>query len=362
MKFNKSTLNEETLKQAIDTAEKQVDNAQVVKTKGDIETALDRALKASARQVRKGGKEFVNVLLVGEAGTGKTARVFNWASENGINIYNVDAKTLDITDLGGAISPNDDRTAVNRLATTELDALNRPNSVLFLDEFNRADSNIRGTLLTLINDHQIRDAREESGYRFFPNFLFTIAAINPPNGNYNTDELDGAELSRFYKVDVALDTKNNLAYLEKKFTKELDNTDDPEEATEVEGRLKIARTLLKHPDFEFDDAISAADAQRNQVSPLNPRSLAKLLELCDGTKDDFLDLWDGQCNPAKKSMAERILANYKDVENKANSVFNTSSDTAANDDEEVPEFMKGPSLWDKVQQELKNQGLATVTK
>lgn len=317
-------------------------------SKGDIEQTLDRALKANLRQAKKGGKEFVNVLLIGEAGTGKTARVFNWAKENGINLYNVDAKTLDITDLGGAIAPNEDKTAVNRLATTELDALNRPNSVLFLDEFNRADSNIRGTLLTLINDHQIRDAREENGYRFFPNFLFTIAAINPPNGTYNTDELDAAELSRFYQVQVQLDNKNNLDYLTKKYTKEIENADDAEDEKEIRGRLKLATTLLKSSQFRFDDSNEAEEAQRNQVSPLNPRSLSKLLELCDGTKDDFLALWNGQCNPDKKGMAERILANYQDVENKANSVFKKK------DSEVKPAFMQGPSAWDKINKELAN--------
>lgn len=340
-------LNEDTLSQAVNQASKI--NADVAGVqKGDIEQTLDRALKANLRQAKKGGKEFVNVLLIGEAGTGKTARVFNWAKENGINLYNVDAKTLDITDLGGAIAPNDDKTAVNRLATTELDALNRPNSVLFLDEFNRADSNIRGTLLTLINDHQIRDAREENGYRFFPNFLFTIAAINPPNQTYNTDELDAAELSRFYQVQVQLDNNNNLQYLTKKYTQELETADDPEEAKEIEGRMKIAQTLLKSSQFRFDDQNEAAEAQSEQFSPLNPRSLSKLLELSDGTKDDFLALWNGQCNPAKKGMAERILANYKDVEDKANSVFKKKGEDV------TPAFMRGPSAWDKISKELAN--------
>lgn len=340
-------LNEDTLAQAVQSEANKI-NADVYSGQGDIEQTLDKALKANQRQVKRGGKEFVNVLLIGEAGTGKTARVFAWAKKNGINLYNVDAKTLDITDLGGAISPNEDKTAVNRLATTELDALNRPNSVLFLDEFNRADSNIRGTLLTLINDHQIRDAREENGYRFFPNFLFTIAAINPPNQTYNTDELDAAELSRFYQVQVQTNNKNTLDYLENKYNKEIQEADNPVEEKEARGRLKLAQTLLKNSQFKFDDSNEAAEAQQEQVSPLNPRSLSKLLEFCDGTKDDFLDLWNGQCNPAKKGMAERILSNYQDVEDKANSVFKK------NGEEIKPAFMRGPSAWDKVSKELSN--------
>ena len=44
--------------------------------------------------------------------------------------------------------------------------------------------------------------------------------------------------------------------------------------------------------------------------------------MSDGTKKDFLMWWNSACNPAKKGIMETILSNYKDVDNKANSVFN----------------------------------------
>ena len=50
-------------------------------------------------------------------------------------------------------------------------------------------------------------------------------------------------------------------------------------------------------------------------------------------------------------MAERILANYKDIDNKANSVFKGNMD----DDDDLPDFMKGPSNWDKISGKINDE-------
>lgn len=49
--------------------------------------------------------------------------------------------------------------------------------------------------------------------------------------------------------------------------------------------------------------------------------------MCDGTKDDFLDLWSSMVNPLKKSTVEGILANYVDVDDKANDALKTETDS-----------------------------------
>ena len=51
---------------------------------------------------------------------------------------------------------------------------------------------------------------------------------------------------------------------------------------------------------------------------LTARTLTNLLQNCDGTKEDFLDNWNNFCNSTKKTMVEGILANYQDVDDKAN--------------------------------------------
>lgn len=338
MKFN---LNEATLGDVVQQAEQGIDNSEVFSGKGDIEQALDDLLKTNLRQQKHNGSEFVNLLLVGTGGTGKTSRVKAWAEANNIHLVNLDAKTLDITDLGGAIVPDKENTKVIRLATTELDELDKPRSVLFLDEYNRAQSDIRGTLLQLINDHEIADPREDGRIRKFDNMLFTIAAINPPNPNYNTDRLDAAERSRFYQVDVKPDNKVQLDYLNNKYDKELREEDDPSEKLQIEGRKKLANTLLKSRDFKFDTQEDEDRAAEYDGPILNQRTFTKLLELSDGTKEDFLARWNGLCNRDKKPMVERILANYEDVQDKANDVLKqgTESDVFKK---------KEDSQWDKI--------------
>lgn len=105
--------------------------------------------------------------------------------------------------LGGIVARSSKNPAVaTRLGTTEMaDTLDKPNSVLFLDEYNRAKTEIRGAVLTLVQNHLVYDPESDSGYKFLPNFLFTVAAINPANTNYKgAKELDPAEKSRFYTL------------------------------------------------------------------------------------------------------------------------------------------------------------------
>lgn len=356
MKFKK--LNEDTFGGAVERDAQQLNaTPAAVGAKGDVEQALDRALKTNQRMLKRGRREFMNILLVGGAGVGKTSRVRAWCQENGLNMYALDCKTLDTTDLGGAIYPVMDDDGKNgkavKLVTSMLDQLDKPNSVLFLDEYNRARSDVRGTLLTLVNDHVLTTPGVEGGERFFPNMLFTIAAINPPNAAFqNVDELDPAEQSRFFQVNVIADNRNQLRFLEKEYKKEMEIAEeegDMEEYTEVSGRLKLAQTLLKDRRFSFDGDEEEAEAARDHTAILNPRSLTKALEICDGTKEDLLAVWDSQCNPKKKPMVELILENYTDVEDKANSVFKDSNPFG---DEEIGFKKKEPSLWDTISKNL----------
>ena len=66
--------------------------------------------------------------------------------------------------------------------------------------------------------------------------------------------------------------------------------------------------------------------------------------MSDGTKDEFLDIWSSMCNPNKKGMVERILSNYQDVDDKANSVFKGAS----------PFKSSGTDSWKKIQNALDN--------
>lgn len=347
----KIKLVEETLEQATEKAINAApgfdSNDEVIFQKGDIEKMLDRALKTNKRQQGRDSANYMNVLLVGQAGTGKTARVEQWAKDNGINLYFLDAKLLEPTDLGGAVAPDFERGTTRRFSTEELDNLDRPNSVLFLDEYNRARSDVRGSLLTLVNNHKIQDARSEDKTRSFPNMLFTIAAINPAAIGYDVNELDSAERSRFAILNVAVDKRNHLNYLNKFFDKQIEASEDPAERLEYEGRKSLANALLGTKGFDYDTPEEEEEAHEHQYPVLNNRSFTNLLEASDGTKEDFLDLWDSFCNPRKKSSVERILANYKDVEDKANDALKGGTQSEI--------FGKSqPSDYDKIMAALGN--------
>ena len=211
-------------------------DADVVTEEDDVKKELDRALATNKRLQRVGKTDgWANILLTGEAGIGKTARVKQWAKERGVNLYIRRASDLDSTDMGGAITPDKDAKRVNRLTTSEWDPLDRPNSVLFLDELNRAASDVRGSLLTLINNHTISDIHDPSGERFLKNMLFTVVAINPADGRHNVDELDSAEYDRMKEVPVVANKRSLRKYLLDQFDKFIAEETDEAEKLVLEG-------------------------------------------------------------------------------------------------------------------------------
>ncbi len=297
-------------------------------SKGQIERILDEALDYNQEQHDLGGRDFQNILFIGEAGTGKSSIIRSWAKKNGINLYEVRAAGMDDTDLGGAITPSGDTKTVVRLASTEFDVLNRPNSVLFLDEYNRAPKSVRTQLLELVNSHVVPDPREPGGQRYLENFLFTVAAINPPTSTYDTDVMDVAERTRFRNIDVVPEPKTVLNYLVKTFQNAADKATTPERKKRAEGRIKLAKALLTNRDFEFDNKedIERVMDEGNGL-PLNYRTLTAVLTNSDGTKEDFLNKWNEFTNNLKKKMVERILSNYRDVDDKANQALKDKTES-----------------------------------
>lgn len=345
--LSEADLQEDTLADKAEQRAKNIlDHPEVEENVGQIERELDRALKVNKREIKNGGKNFQNVLFVGAAGTGKTARIKAWAASRGVNLVSVLASTMDDTDLSGALSPDNVNGIVQRLGSTEFDELDTvPDSVLFLDEFNRAYESVRGTLLTLIQDHTIPDPRVPGKARFLSNFLFTVAAINPSStGEYNTRKLDPAERSRFKRVDVYSDPTNTRDYLVKELQRQIDMTDDPEDILEFQRKQELAKRILSSRDFNFDTQeeidLNSEDNGGNDLIT-TARSFTNLLWGCDGTKKDFLDQWNYYCNAMKKPLIQRILNDYKDVENKANSVFKKDQNVFKKNDEGSWAAIKG---------------------
>jgi hypothetical protein len=237
---------------------------------------------------------------------------------------------MDPAALGGIVARDaEDAKYANRLGTKEFQSLDKPNSVLFLDEFNRARHEIRGSLLTLIQDHTIWDPHSEGETKFLPNFLFTIAAINPPNGSYKgTKEMDPAELTRFRTHTIQGNPIEHLNFLRKFYTNEIKHAESAAEKLEFEGKLKLAETILTSPKFSYDSSIDIEEHMDDQsYRPLNYRSFKLALDNCDGTKADLLDIWNAYCNYDKKHKIDDILHDYQDVEDKANDALKNDTES-----------------------------------
>lgn len=125
---------------------------------------------------------------------------------NGYTIHR-DAKDGDDDEFG----------KVGQAYSSNLDSLDKPNSILFLDEYTRQkDDQIRGSVLTLINEHYI--AGKDHGKRYFPNFLFTIAVENPKSaGDSGVAHTNQAERTRFDTTldHIDSDVPTTLDYLNK---------------------------------------------------------------------------------------------------------------------------------------------------
>ena len=91
--------------------------------------------------------------------------------------------------------------------------------------------------------------------------------------------------------------------------------------------MELAKALLGDNSFEFD---TRQDIERSQEEgnglALNYRTFTQALMASDGTKQDFLDNFSSFCNNQKLNMVKAILADYEDIDDKANSVFKKAKD------------------------------------
>ena len=317
----KSTLTEATLG---DKADLGLENDVKVKESaqtGLLKKTLTDALEINLRLQRIGEQDRVNVWVESEGGAGKTSIIKEWAKEHNVNLYTVVAATLDESDIGGlqVLDTKDERELRTvKLRAPQFDALERPRSVLFLDELNRARPEVRAPLLKLIGEQVLPDASDPSGFRHFDNLIFVIAATNPVSSGYDTYTLDRAERTRFKKLEYEAEPLEVLKHLKSVFNKQLEMAEDDQEALEIEGKLALAEKILTSPKFSFDDAETAEELDLQQLNPTNSRTFKMALNASRGTKKGLLDVWNEVANPKKRSVIETILGDYKDVKDKAN--------------------------------------------
>lgn len=325
---------------------------------GKIKKVLQRSLDAVKRKetlnklsTDAGGKpmikgDYPNVLIYGSAGFAKTAIVEEFCEEHGINLFQLDAKTLDLATVGGIPYPmKNDKGEWTQIpvASDIWKSLELPNTVIFLDELNRANGRIRGTLLSLVNNHILPIATEDpktgtvKTMKYFPNILFTVSAINPAGELFkDVNELDIAEISRNAAVvKQEADRTEFFGHIKKLYDaiKKLGELDpnNPELQNLVKiynGQYDLAEKILLDKGFSFDNdddnkANQRKARQQGEVfNSLNYRSFFLNLIQCDGTKADFLDaISTSGFSQTKQLMFKDILANYTDKATTGNTIW-----------------------------------------
>lgn len=307
---------------------------------------LDEALRANKKTQRTGGTDYQNVLISGLPGSSKTASVYNWAAMRGINIHYLDSKNKDLHayingfTVRNAANPN----LVSQAVSKNLAPLDRPNSVLLLDEYNRqTNSQVRASLLTLINEHEIegQDENGEPSKHYFKNLLFTIAIINPAHSkDLGAAELNDAERSRFI-LNITWDStpEEALRYFRSAIRQEFKrintaiqstNSNDEDNLNDAIAALHIidlAENILTDSSFYFDgredDTLYALASQ--QRNPLNQRTLTEVLDGSDGdierlfsriklanfldeTSQMLLDIVDAYAQPSLSTLAKQYAS------------------------------------------------------
>lgn len=302
-----------------------------------LDDCLSNAMVAHASGTHDG----VDLLVTGLPGSGKTGITKQWAKDRGVNLFYLNAKN---DDLGAILNgfpvdtvekdkDGNDVHRVTRSFSKSLDALDRPKSVLFLDEFNRAAPKLRAVLLSLINEHVV-DGDGPDGFRHFDNLLFTVACINP---SVPTDpgamELNDAEMSRFVdtmdwdsSVDGAI---KYLAFHINKLLKALKPEDENYSFMYVRYKkiLNLAQALLTDYRFEFDSRDDLLDLFNDKAKMLNQRSLTDALMSHGYNKQKFLNWVDKYSKflDKDKEMIHDILDSWVEPDVEAPTVGSNSA-------------------------------------
>ena len=332
----------------------------------ELTDKLDDCLANAMAAHASGTHDGVDLLITGLPGSGKTGITKQWAKDRGVNLFYLNAKN---DDLGAILNgfPVDtiekdengnDVHRVTRSFSKALDRLDEPNSVLFLDEFNRAAPKLRASLLTLINEHTV-EGPSKDGTKEFKNLLFTVACINP---SVPTDpgamDLNDAEMSRFVdsmdwdsKVDDAL---RYIVFHVGKLIKNLKPSDENYAFfyTRYNKILNLTNALLGDYRFEFDTRDDLLDLFNDKAKMLNQRAITDALMAHGYNKDKFLNWVDKYSKflDRDKAMIHDILDSYVELEiavpgedekndgtsdeaEETNNTQNTSTNTDADSDD-----------------------------
>lgn len=307
-------------------------------TENALTHVLDMAY-ANAKTFRRRKERFgTNVLIVGLPGSGKTAIVSAWCRQHGIPLIGINARNqkLETAINGMPIKVGD---SVKYVQTDFLDALkNNGECIMFLDEYNRqTNPQIRGGLLTLINEKRTPDGRQD----FSDTLLFTVACINPAvRTDPGAAALNDAERSRFIYTIADFDSDNETAldyintvtanklrklgiklpdseiasmHLKKRQKPAAALSAEDERNADIDEILKIddiTKYILAQLEFDTKDKLQ--DLNMQQKNLLNQRLLTDAVANAHGDKEALLTWVDTYSNmlDEDKQQFRDILSTY----------------------------------------------------
>lgn len=202
--------------------------------------------------------------------------------------------------INGYTVKKDNEMSVTQAFSSNLDGLDTPNSILLLDEYNRQTRDqIRASALTLINEHYIVGDSPDRR-RYFPNFLFTIAIMNPSvPSDPGAAKLNDAEKSRFVNTLMHQDSDpiTTREFLTKQYTKQVRDelAKENPDYDEIEYLLRIMDLglfIVNDPSFAYDTEDDLYTLEVDNKNMLNQRALTSGLAFNEGDKDEFLDWLD----------------------------------------------------------------------
>ncbi len=132
-------------------------------------------------------------LLIGHFGVGKTDIAKDIATETGRKLVILVLSQMEPGDLIGLPARDDNKTKFLAPDWWPEDG----NSIILLDEINRAHRSIRNAIMQLLVDKRIHN-------HVLPEGTWIMASMNPPDENYDQVELitDPAFLSRFFILEI----------------------------------------------------------------------------------------------------------------------------------------------------------------
>lgn len=157
----------------------------------------------------------VNVMLIGDRGTGKTQRILEGFERNNLKHVYFSGATIDpwlhligVPEITGDAGSRALDFILPRNIDEDIEAI-------FIDEYNRTPKIVRNALLELQQFKTING-------RKFPKLKLVWAAINPPKGEeeegfqYDVDEPDPAQVDRFHVI-VEIPSIPDPKYFKKRF-------------------------------------------------------------------------------------------------------------------------------------------------